>query len=113
MSDRVNFVHLTDLHVGNPQVQDDDLYSETSATLSATLAQIKVLVPPPEFIVVSGDLTNRGDAGSYEELKRLMDEAELDVPVLFALGNHDRRDGFTLSCSTAMRVWTSPMTMLR
>lgn len=94
MSERVNFVHLTDLHVGNPQVQDDDLYSETSATLSATLAQIKALVPPPEFIVVSGDLTNRGDAGSYEELKRLMAQAELDVPVLFALGNHDRRDGF-------------------
>ena len=94
MSERVNFVHLTDLHIGNPQVQDDDLYSETSATLSATLTQIKALVPPPEFIVVSGDLTNRGDAGSYEELKRLMAEAELDMPVLFALGNHDRRDGF-------------------
>ncbi|MCW0981467.1 metallophosphoesterase [Agrobacterium sp. BT-220-3] len=94
MSERVNFVHLTDLHIGNPQVQDDDLYSDTSATLSATLSQIKALMPPPEFIVVSGDLTNRGDAGSYEELKRLMAEAELDVPVLFALGNHDRRDGF-------------------
>ncbi|MDG4870076.1 metallophosphoesterase, partial [Guyparkeria sp. 1SP6A2] len=78
MSDRVNFVHLTDLHIGNPQVQDDDLYSETSATLSATLALVKALVPAPEFIVVSGDLTNRGDAGSYEELKRLMAEAELD-----------------------------------
>ncbi|MDH7805025.1 MULTISPECIES: phosphodiesterase [unclassified Rhizobium] len=94
MSERVNFLHLTDLHVGNPQVQDDDLYSDTSATLADTLAQIKALVPQPEFIVVSGDLTNRGDAGSYEELKRLLDEAAIDVPVLFALGNHDRRDGF-------------------
>lgn len=94
MSERVNFVHLTDLHIGNPQVQDDDLYSDTSATLADTLAQIRALVPQPEFIVVSGDLTNRGDAGSYEELKRLLDAAELDVPVLFALGNHDRRDGF-------------------
>lgn len=94
MSERVNFVHLTDLHVGNPQVQDDDLYSDTSTRLADTLAQIKALEPAPEFIVVSGDLTNRGDAGSYEELKRLLDAAELDVPVLFALGNHDRRDGF-------------------
>ncbi|MDZ7926868.1 MAG: phosphodiesterase [Agrobacterium sp.] len=94
MSERVNFVHLTDLHVGNPQVQDDDLYSDTSATLADMLAQVKTLVPQPEFIVISGDLTNRGDAGSYEELKRLLDEAALDMPVLFALGNHDRRDGF-------------------
>ncbi len=43
MSERANFVHLTDLHVGNPQVQDDDIYSDTSATLADTLAHIKTL----------------------------------------------------------------------
>jgi 3',5'-cyclic-AMP phosphodiesterase len=94
MSELVTFVHLTDLHVGNPQVEDDHLYSDTSATLVRILADIKTLVPQPRFIVASGDLTNRGDAESYEELKRLVAEAGLDMPILYALGNHDRRDGF-------------------
>lgn len=94
MSENLTFVHLTDLHVGNPDVQDDHLYSDTSTTLAAILAEIKTLQPQPKFIVASGDLTNRGDAGSYENLKAILAEAELTMPVLFALGNHDRRDGF-------------------
>ena len=94
MSDNLTFVHLTDLHVGNPQVQDDQLYSDTSTTLATILAEIKSLVPQPRFIVASGDLTNRGDVGSYEQLKRILADAGLTMPVLFALGNHDRRDGF-------------------
>lgn len=94
MSELVTFVHLTDLHVGNPGAEDDHLYSDTSATLTRILSDIKTLVPQPRFIVASGDLTNRGDAESYEELKRIIAEAGLDMPILFALGNHDRRDGF-------------------
>lgn len=94
MSETVTFVHLTDLHVGNPAVQDDHLHSDTTTTLRAILADVKKLVPQPKFMVVSGDLTNQGDEGSYENLKALFAEAELTMPVLFALGNHDRRDGF-------------------
>lgn len=94
MSKTVTFVHLTDLHVGNPAVPDDHLHSDTSATLRAILADVKKLVPQPKFIVASGDLTNRGDAGSYDNLKELVAESGLDMPILYALGNHDRRDGF-------------------
>lgn len=94
MSELVTFIHLTDLHIGNPAVEDDHLFSDTTATLARILAEIKTLQPQPRFIVASGDLTNRGDAGSYEQLKALMAEAELDMPVFYALGNHDRRDGF-------------------
>ncbi len=94
MSETVTFVHLTDLHVGNPSVKDDHLHSDTTTTLRTILADVKKLEPQPKFIVASGDLTNRGDAGSYENLKSLIAEAELEMPILFALGNHDRRDGF-------------------
>lgn len=94
MMDNLTFVHITDLHVGDPKVQDDHLYSATSDTLATILSDIKRLVPQPCFIVASGDLTNRGDAGAYEELKRIIDEADLGIPMLFALGNHDRREGF-------------------
>jgi len=94
VSNPVTFIHLTDLHVGNPAVQDDHLYSDTTTTLRRILAEVKTLVPQPKFIVVSGDLTNQGDAGSYDNLKAVMAEAGLDMPILYALGNHDRRDGF-------------------
>ncbi|MGV8855650.1 MAG: metallophosphoesterase [Devosia sp.] len=94
MSDTITFVHLTDLHVGNPAEPDDHLYSDTSATLATILAEVKSLVPQPRFIVASGDLTNRGDAGCYRQLQQIIAAAGLDMPVLYALGNHDRRDGF-------------------
>ncbi|NGP16971.1 metallophosphoesterase [Devosia aurantiaca] len=94
MTENLTFVHLTDLHVGNPAVEDSHLYSDTSTTLRRILAEIKTLQPQPKFIVASGDLTNQGDAGSYENLKAIIAEAGLDMPVLYALGNHDRRDGF-------------------
>lgn len=94
MSEHVTFIHLTDLHVGDPNVPDDHLYSDTNSTLKSILADVKKLVPQPKFIVASGDLTNRGDEASYEALKAILAEAELDMPVLFALGNHDKREGF-------------------
>lgn len=94
MADHLTFVHLTDLHIGNPGVPDDHLYSDTSTTLAQILKEVKSLVPRPRFIIASGDLTNLGDVASYEELKRLFGEAEIDIPVLFALGNHDKREGF-------------------
>lgn len=94
MSDLVTFVHLTDLHVGDPSVPDDHLHSDTNATLAAILADVKKLVPQPKFIIASGDLTNRGDVNDYEVLKSIFAEAELTMPVLFALGNHDKREGF-------------------
>ena len=86
------FIHLTDLHVGNPDVPDDHLFSDTAATLDRVLALIASMDHKPSFIVASGDLTNRGDAASYRQLKAIM--AATDLPVVYALGNHDTRPGF-------------------
>ncbi|QRM33794.1 metallophosphoesterase [Microvirga sp. VF16] len=90
----LTFVHITDLHIGNPNVQDDHLYSDTEATLRAILADIKSLQPAPRFIVASGDLTNHGEPEAYQRLKSIMDGAGLEMPVLYTLGNHDKREGF-------------------
>lgn len=86
------FIHLTDLHVGNAAVPDDHLFSDTSATLARVLDLIGTMDQPPRFIIASGDLTNRGDADSYRQLKAIM--AATDLPVIYALGNHDSRPGF-------------------
>lgn len=86
------FIHITDLHVGNPAVADDHLFSDTSATLTRVLELIGTMDNRPQFIIASGDLTNRGDAESYRNLKSIM--AATDLPVVYAIGNHDTRPGF-------------------
>lgn len=91
MSDDVTFVHLTDLHIGDPAT-DDHLFSDTAQTLRTILAQIATISPKPRFIIASGDLTNRGDPESYELLREIM--AQTDIPVIYAIGNHDTREGF-------------------
>ncbi|MFS8112528.1 metallophosphoesterase [Rhizobium jaguaris] len=90
MSRETTFIHLTDLHVGTPD--DDHLYSDTTETLRQILALVATVTPKPEFVVASGDLTNRGDAESFRKLRDIM--ADIDVPVIYALGNHDTRTGF-------------------
>ncbi|MDL2398293.1 metallophosphoesterase family protein [Rhizobium mayense] len=90
MSRETTFIHLTDLHVGTPD--DDHLYSDTTETLRQILALVATVTPKPEFVVASGDLTNRGDAESFRRLQEIM--ADIDVPVIYALGNHDTRAGF-------------------
>jgi len=89
-----SFVHLTDLHVSDPAAPDEKLHSDTAATLAAILAEVKRVRPVPDFVVVSGDLTNRGDAASFAALKQMFEDAALGVPVVWALGNHDTREGF-------------------
>jgi Icc protein len=91
MSRDVTFVHLTDLHIGD-EATDDHLFSNTQETLKQVLALVETIEPKPSFIVASGDLANRGDAESYAILKQIM--AETDLPVIYAIGNHDTREGF-------------------
>ncbi|KFL31053.1 phosphohydrolase [Devosia riboflavina] len=86
------FIHITDLHVGNPAAADDHLFSDTSATLARVIELIGTMDKRPAFIVASGDLTNRGDVESYRQLKSIM--AATDLPVVYAIGNHDTRAGF-------------------
>lgn len=90
----LTFVHMTDLHVNAPGMEDDMLFNDTSATLRRTLAEIARMEERPAFIIASGDLTNHGEPESYRALKTIIEEAALGIPVIYALGNHDAREGF-------------------
>lgn len=90
MERETTFVHLTDLHIGSPD--DDHLFSDTTQTLEAVLDLMAMMDPKPDFVIASGDLTNRGDVESFGTLRRII--ARLDCPVVYALGNHDTRAGF-------------------
>lgn len=86
------FLHLTDIHLSHPEVNDTTLDTDTHATLEKMIGLIGEMQPRPDFIVASGDLTNRGHQESYELLADMM--RAIDIPVFYALGNHDRREGF-------------------
>lgn len=86
------FVHLTDLHVTDPGRDDPQLLSDTPAMLANALAEIGRMDPAPDFVAISGDLTNHGDVESYRHVRAALDD--LPMPVVMSLGNHDGREGF-------------------
>lgn len=92
MTNKKTFVHITDLHISAPELQDDRLRSDTTATLKTVLGMIKKIEPRPAFVIASGDLTNHGDEASFRALADLVEG--LDIPMVWALGNHDSRAGF-------------------
>lgn len=86
------FLHLTDLHIQAPQAGGLGLHSDTAAALRQTLEMISTVEPRPAFLAITGDLTNNGDKRSYELLREIV--RPLDIPTIWALGNHDSREGF-------------------
>lgn len=86
------FLHLTDLHIVHADDPEPGTTGDTTAALKEVRALVDGISPRPSFIAISGDLTNKGEQASFEALRALM--AGIDVPVIYALGNHDTRAGF-------------------
>ncbi|MFF2482711.1 metallophosphoesterase family protein [Paenibacillus sp. NPDC058071] len=89
------FAHLTDTHINvtgkNPLFQMD-----MTKKLRELFAELGKLSRKPDFVVISGDLTQDGDTEDYRHLRSVLDEekSKLGVPVYVALGNHDTRSYF-------------------
>ena len=94
------FIHLTDLHISHPDLEDTHLQSDTPATLRRVVEAINGMDPQPDFVAISGDLTNHGDVESYRLVSELL--KPLKAPVVLALGNHDKREGFNAIFSEGM-----------
>jgi 3',5'-cyclic AMP phosphodiesterase CpdA len=86
------FLHLTDLHLVQSDLKNCNFLSDTVMNLNKMVDFIQAMGPPPDFVILSGDLTNQGDVASYELLRDTL--APLAMPLLFALGNHDDRHAF-------------------
>ncbi len=86
------FLHLTDLHLSPANAP------RKAALLARIGASLGRMPEPPDFAVLSGDLTDRGDADSYSLLQDML--AEFPLPVHLALGNHDSRRGFHAAFGT-------------
>lgn len=80
---------MTDIHIGfEPEVRPEELNRQRfRATLDRLLAQPST----PDLLICSGDITDRGDAESFERTAALL--AECPFPVHVMVGNHDTREG--------------------
>lgn len=78
-------VQLSDPHLGADWIDDDPL-----ACLTASVAQVRRLRPPPDALLVSGDLTEHSSDSEYDELAQSLDA--VDAPHYVLAGNHDDRD---------------------
>ncbi len=82
----VNFVHATDLHYetnGSAQVP------EANARVACLIDDINSFADKPDFILLSGDLTNRGAANHAELLETRSILDAFDMPSYVVAGNHD------------------------
>lgn len=97
MTDALTFVHLSDTHIGPPG--ELQYGTDTAENLRAVARTVRAMELEPAGFVVSGDLSNHGEAESYTHLREILDAEfrPFGVPVLLALGNHDDRASFRRS----------------
>ena len=86
----LKFVVLSDLHLGSPGMPVNGL--DTAARLAEALDTIARDHADAAFVLLAGDLADRGEASAYEHLRLMLDR--LAMPVHITLGNHDDRETF-------------------
>jgi 3',5'-cyclic AMP phosphodiesterase CpdA len=86
----LKIVVLSDLHLGPPGAAVNGL--DTGARLSEAVAAINRDHADAAFVLVAGDLADRGEVAAYHHLRDRL--AALTVPVHLTLGNHDDRAAF-------------------
>ena len=79
---------LTDIHIGFDR---SDPREANLIRLEQTVAHIAAQPQRPDLLLLTGDLTEHGDALSYARLQAAL--APLRVPVWPVPGNHDLRAG--------------------
>lgn len=83
------FAQLTDLHIRMPG-QKAYRVVETDKFLPPAVAAVSALDPRPDFVLITGDLTDFGRAEEYAHLRDMLDA--LPMPYYLMPGNHDARE---------------------
>lgn len=80
---------ITDIHLG---FEPDNPGEFNRQRLDAILQKLRTMTPLPDMLICTGDLTDKGDTGSYELLKEALASAPCETHL--CIGNHDDRDNF-------------------
>ncbi|MEV8213163.1 metallophosphoesterase [Leifsonia sp. NPDC077715] len=94
MTESLRILHLSDTHLyGDGRLHNGIV--DTLAGLDRVLARAATLAEV-DVVVASGDLSDDGTADSYRRLKGTLEPwaAERGAAIVYAMGNHDLRDGF-------------------
>ncbi|MFP3466685.1 metallophosphoesterase [Leifsonia sp. SIMBA_070] len=94
MTDTLRILHLSDTHLfGDGRLHYGIV--DTLAGLDRVLARAATL-RELDVVVASGDLSDDGTAASYRRLQSTLEPwaAERGAAIVYAMGNHDLRDGF-------------------
>lgn len=87
---------VTDVHLG---FEPNNPAEFNRQRLDQIIEKLCEMAPQPDLLVLSGDLTDRGDTDSYDRLSTII--KSLPFPVSMCLGNHDLRGNF---CKTFPEV---------
>jgi predicted phosphodiesterase len=96
----VGILHLTDIHAGPGGFSDIDEKTKVPGAgvqtpLERLADYLKALAQVPDFVVVSGDVSNRGNQRGFDEFRKwLIDQSKTGVlpeyrRILIVPGNHD------------------------
>jgi len=95
----VRILHLTDLHLGPGELVAEDMKQKIPdaerGRLIERLTDYLEVLPQPDFVVISGDLTNRGERQGIKDvhtwLSKRIKQGTLPGPdrILVVPGNHD------------------------
>jgi 3',5'-cyclic-AMP phosphodiesterase len=83
---------LTDLHV-RPVGQPANRVVETNIFTERAFRAAAHFTPRPDVVVITGDLTESGQAAEYANVVRML-RKWLPMPVFVIPGNHDQRSAF-------------------
>lgn len=84
--DNVLLAQLTDTHVLD---SDETQFIDNNAMVAMAVESLNAESPRPDAVLGTGDLTNWGRPGQYQQLAALLDP--LEIPFLPMAGNHDDR----------------------
>ena len=88
--DGILVAQVTDLHIGFDR---DNPHELNVRRLNLVIDQLNAMRPKPSLLLVTGDLVERGDdLDAYRHMVALV--ARWEGPLLWAIGNHDSREGF-------------------
>ncbi|GJM42750.1 MAG: 3',5'-cyclic adenosine monophosphate phosphodiesterase CpdA [Ardenticatenaceae bacterium] len=86
-TEAVYFVHLSDSHIG-PTAEYSRHGYRSQPCVERAVEIINSLPTLPDFVIHTGDVVTEPDVRSYERAAEIF--GQLNVPIYFSTGNHDR-----------------------
>lgn len=90
--------HLSDPHLLAGDALQYDVV-DTAARLARSLERLSHVDPPPQVVVLTGDLADKAEPAAYERLREMVVPAAeaMGAVVVWTMGNHDERAPFSLA----------------